>query len=354
MKNKFVKNIPQNIAIMLILIAFTFKYLFNGLSKKEFINAIKISDSKFLFWGIILSFLYIFFEGYNTKKILKLYGYDVSIIKTAMYSFTGFFFSGLTPSATGGQPMQVFVMSKDGIKVSHSSLILMLELCCFQIVTIFLAILGFLYNKKYIFSSKGVDVWIIYTGIISNFIIFLFIFFIIFSKRFVNIVKKVSFALVDRFFKDKVKTKAKITKSLEEYRLSSLFIKKNKLMMLRVLFVEILQICSLYSISYFVYKALGYNKSSFIDVLLLQSLAFVSVSSIPLPGAIGVSEKISKFLFLLLYDKSIVNEATILTRAMNFYILFIISAVIFFVSFGHYIITSKNKVGAENGKNKNI
>lgn len=30
------------------------------------------------------------------------------------YSFIGFFYSGITPSATGGQPVQLYYMSKDG------------------------------------------------------------------------------------------------------------------------------------------------------------------------------------------------------------------------------------------------
>ena len=115
MKNKFVKNIPRNILIMIILIFITFRYLLRGFSRKEVIHAFFNADKRILGFGIVLSLLYMLCEGYNTKSMLELFGYKTNIFKTVNYAFTGYFFSGLTPSATGGQPMQMVVMKTDGI-----------------------------------------------------------------------------------------------------------------------------------------------------------------------------------------------------------------------------------------------
>ena len=160
---------------MLILIYITFRYLLRGFSRKEVIYAFLNSDKKVLAFGIVLSLIYMICEGFNTKSMLEFFGYKTNIFRTVNYAFTGYFFSGLTPSATGGQPMQMVVMKTDGIKVSHSSIILMIELCAFQLISICMAIIGFFLNYNYIFSKKGVDVWIIYAGLISNSIVFLFL-----------------------------------------------------------------------------------------------------------------------------------------------------------------------------------
>ena len=191
------------------------------------------------------------------------------------------------------------------------------------------------------------DVWIIYAGLISNSIVFLFIFFVIFSRRFVIYIKKISFFIIAKLslIKDKNNKRKSVVKSLEEYRKSAMFIKTNKLLILKVLLVETLQILSLYSISYIVYLALGFNSAPYYQVLFLQALAYVSVSSVPLPGAIGVSEKLLRFLFLIIYSKNIISEAVMLTRVINFYMLFIISALAFFVSFGKYIFKHKEDIG---------
>ena len=347
MKNKFVKNIPRNILIMIILIFITFRYLLRGFSRKEVIHAFFNADKRILGFGIVLSLLYMLCEGYNTKSMLELFGYKTNIFKTVNYAFTGYFFSGLTPSATGGQPMQMVVMKTDGIKVSHSSIILMIELCAFQLISISMALIGFFLNYDYIFSKKGVDVWIIYAGLISNTLVFLFIFFVIFSRRFVIFIKRIAFFGITKlpFIKNKNRQRKNVIKSLEEYRKSTNFIKSNKLLILRVLFVESLQLLSLYSIAYIVYLALGFDSSPYYEVIFLQALAYVSVSSVPLPGAIGVSEKLLRFLFLVIYPLNIISEAVMLTRVINFYMLFVISALAFFISFGKYIFRQKEIIG---------
>ena len=50
------------------------------------------------------------------------------------YSFVGFFYSGITPSATGGQPMQLYYMQKEGHKVSDSSVVLMTVAVVYKLV----------------------------------------------------------------------------------------------------------------------------------------------------------------------------------------------------------------------------
>lgn len=47
------------------------------------------------------------------------------LLRCISYSFIGFFFSGINPSATGGQPMQLYYMKKDGNKISSASVVLM-------------------------------------------------------------------------------------------------------------------------------------------------------------------------------------------------------------------------------------
>ena len=44
-----------------------------------------------------------------------------SLWRCIQYSFIGFFYSGITPSATGGQPVQLYYMNKDGKGVFFST-----------------------------------------------------------------------------------------------------------------------------------------------------------------------------------------------------------------------------------------
>ncbi len=57
--------------------------------------------------------------------LLRALNCGVSPFSCIRYSFIGFFYSGITPSATGGQPMQLYYMKKAGIKISDSTVVLM-------------------------------------------------------------------------------------------------------------------------------------------------------------------------------------------------------------------------------------
>lgn len=72
-------------------------------------------------------------EGINLRKVLVSFGYRVSFKEAMKYAYIGYFFSSVTPSATGGQPLQLYAMSKDKIHVAHGTMALLTELTSFQI-----------------------------------------------------------------------------------------------------------------------------------------------------------------------------------------------------------------------------
>ena len=60
-------------------------------------------------------------------RILKTLHAKSNFWKNVKYSLIGFFFSGITPAASGGQPMQVYYMHKDKIPAAHATLTLLIN-----------------------------------------------------------------------------------------------------------------------------------------------------------------------------------------------------------------------------------
>lgn len=75
--------------------------------------------------AVFLAVAFVVGEGCMSWYLLKGIGEKTSLLRCISYSFIGFFFSGITPSATGGQPMQLYYMKKDGNSLSSSSVVLM-------------------------------------------------------------------------------------------------------------------------------------------------------------------------------------------------------------------------------------
>lgn len=328
-KTMSVKEILRSSILFIGLIAITFFILFKDNSIENIMESLKNVNLIYVFLGMVCMFIFICCEGINIRRMLKLFNYDISILKGLKYSFVGFFFSSITPSASGGQPMQVYYMSKDDIKFSHSSLILLIELASFQFVTISIAIISFIINCDFIISlNTGIKV-LIFVGIIFNFIMFCFIVLAIFSNNFISKIVNIFFKVTSKIkFINSIKLRSVVEREVKQYQESALFIKNNKSVIVKVVLTAFAQICFMYSVTFFVYKAFNLSTFSFFTVFSMQSILFITVSAIPLPGSVGSSESGFLTLFKTLFPANTLSSAMLLSRGISFYSFVIISGLI--------------------------
>lgn len=323
------KKLILNIVLLVILAISSFNFILKGEDKREIINILASTKNIYVYLGIILSLIFILGEALNTKSILKILNYDISFIRSTKYAFIGFFFSGITPSSTGGQPMQIYEMKKDGIQVSHSSLALLLELVSYQIVSFLFGFLGVIRFKNTVVLSNKAVLYLIFAGLLLNIIGIIFILTCIFnprismkvykfSKRAANVIPFINIEKKEKFLKG-------FEKQIGEYNRCSSYIRENKVSLVKVFLITIIQMMSLFSISYVVYLALGQNSKSILDIILLQGLIYTGSSFIPVPGAVGVSETNFLSIFRGVYRKDLINGAMLLSRGISFYLLIIIS-----------------------------
>lgn len=326
------KSIFKNSILFIALIAITFFILFKDNSISNILESLRSVNIIYVFLGILCMFLFICCEGINIRRMLKLFSYNISIFRGLKYSFVGFFFSSITPSASGGQPMQVYYMKKDGIKFSHSSLILLIELASFQFATITIAIISFMLNYDFIVNLNTAIKALIFIGISSNCIIFCFILVAIFSKSFINKVIGLFLKIVSKIkFIDENKIKQIVEKEVKQYQDGAIFISNNKKTVIKVVLTTFAQLSFMYSITFCVYKAFNLSSFSFFTIFSIQSILFIAVSAIPLPGAVGSSESSFLTLFKTLFPSTSLSSAMLLSRGISFYLFVIISGLIVFL-----------------------
>ena len=187
-----IKSIIRNILVFIILFVITFIIIFHSYDFNQTINIVLEANGYYILLAILCMVLYFVFEGINTKMILYSLGKKAKIINTIKYSLIGFFFSGITPAATGGQPMQIYYMNKDGIPVDSSTLSLMVQLVSFQIVTIAMGVFGALFNTELL---KDGFIWIFLIGAfikcIGLAIMMIGIFYKKFSKKLIALIIKI-------------------------------------------------------------------------------------------------------------------------------------------------------------------
>ncbi len=313
----------RNIILFLALIGITYWMIFKDQDMDELVRLIKSANQVYLIFGVLIMFIYYSMEAYNVKSILNIFNDKISLRSAIKFTFIGFFFSSITPAATGGQPVEVYYMTKEKISGPNATLAMLIQLCGFQISTISLGIICAIINHKIL---TGGLFWLFLLGLtINGFALFLML-VCIFSKRITKIIINIAVGIMKKLkLKNINDRKRDIEEGLESYNESAIFIKEHKKTFVIAILRVFVQICLYYSIPFFVYKSFGLSGFNFFQIFVMQAILYTTVSSLPLPGAIGVSETIFLKIFKPAFGTKLISGAMLLSRGITFYFYVILS-----------------------------
>ena len=108
--------------------------------------------------------LFILGESVIIFYMMRTLGAKVKIGHCALYSFVGFFFSCITPSASGGQPMQIYFMKKDKLPIPVTTLVLMIVTITYKAVLVVIGIAIWLLGRGFLEGYLGQYMWVFYLG----------------------------------------------------------------------------------------------------------------------------------------------------------------------------------------------
>ena len=324
-------NIKRNSIIVLLL---TILLLFFIL-KDDFGEVVKdILSTNYLLLFIAL-FVYLvsyICDSMSYYYIVKQYREDYTIPKALRLNILTHFFNGITPLASGGQPMQLYVLHKDKVKLSDASTCVIQFYMIYQIGLMIVGTICLVYSifMNYI-NANGVAMSMFIIGYIINVIILLFLIFVSFNKRFNKAVVNFIINLLAKIHivKDIDGTKEKWNKNCDGFYESAQLMKKNKKVLIRGIVLQIAQLLCLFSLPYFVCLATGveHNMNIFSSIAISS---FITICScyVPIPGATGGVE----YGFVSFFSKFIkesIRVVLIIWRFITYFLPVIIGGIVF-------------------------
>ena len=217
-------------------------------------------------------------------------------------------------------------MHKDKIAISNSTVTLLINLTSMQIITISFALISLVFNYSYL---NGVLITFFIIGILLNLSALILLLIGIFSKKMTNGLINIAIKVM-KFFKIKniEAKKENLQKELTKYQDNADYIKGNKRLILKTILTTLIQFTAYYSITYWTYRALGFSQFNILQIITMQSVLYATVSGIPSPGAVGVTEGAFIEIFKSVYPQEMMSSAVLLNRGINFYFLVIVSGIV--------------------------
>lgn len=324
------KKVLFNAVFLIALVAVTIYFTLKDRNLSEIMDAIHASNDWWLVLGVVFVFVFVCGESVIMKYLYHILGTPIKLLRCIKYSFIGFFFSCVTPSATGGQPMQLYYMGKDRYKVSESCLVLLIITIGYKSALVVMSGILFLVQGEFIFAHLDEVVYILVYGIIVNVLFIIFLFILIFhdgmTEKMIAGFAKLLSAL--RIVKRQEVFRKKLISHMKPYREGAAYLKTHKNIFFHVLWMSILQRTALFLVTWCVYKAFGLSEITMLQIVALQTIISLSVDMLPLPGGIGASEKSFAVMFDTIFGMELVIPGMILSRGISFYFLVLVTGLV--------------------------
>ncbi len=287
-------------------------------------------------WLVLACFAAVFFvcgEGFMIWYLLRKMKSKQSLLNCFGYSFVGFFFSGITPSATGGQPMQLYYMTKDKIKISDSTVALTIVATLYKFVLVLIGVfMAMFFNATLHQYLKGY-IYLYYFGLALNAVVVAVLLFLMINPRaFRKILIKCEHALVRiRILKPSMKRARKLTNIAAEYNNAVMAFVHNVKPIIATTVMTVVQRMSIFFVTYCIYRGMDLNEKDIVLITVLQASVYVAVDMLPLPGAQGISELMYQTVFGTVFAGALLPASVLITRGVSFYLPLIIGAVTTFI-----------------------
>ena len=248
------------------------------------------------------------------------------------------FFNGVTPFSTGGQPYQIYMLRKNGIKISNASAITIQDFIMFQLALIVIGFLAIISNKIFNLIEMNSAIYLlILLGFIINILVGLVLVFISFSKKFNDGVGKFLIKVLSktRLIKNKEEILNKWEVKLEEFNNSSMLFKENKLLLFKCFLANFFGLFIYYIIPFVIFKSQDASLDlNFASSVIASASILIIGNFVPIPGASGGIEYSFMIIFGKLVEGSIINSTLIVWRSVTYYLGIIVGGILLSFSKG--------------------
>lgn len=311
-----------SIALMAAIVLVTLWMVVGGGRGAQVWAAMKLARWPWLALGALLMLCYTAVEAVQNKMALAAMGHRVPYRHCFQFAAAGFYFSSITPSATGGQPAEVFYMSRRGIPAAHGALAMLLFTIVYQVTMVGYGLAAWLLSPGVTASlGTGLGVLLGY-GLTAMLLLTVGMVALLIWPEPVERLCRWFLRLGARFrlVKDPAKAEAGLESQMEEYARGTELIKGQPLLLVKLLVLAVIQQGARFLITWTVYRALGLTGYGPVEIVGIQALVSLAVNCLPIPGAVGASEAAFLAACQTVFGADLVAAAMLLSRGLSFYL----------------------------------
>ena len=301
----------------------------SGNNLQDTIEALKTMNWEVLIGCFACWCAYVFFDGLTVYHFLHMQGKPITLIQSTHAAITGIYYSNVTPGATGGQPMEMYCLSKYGVSIGISGSAMAVKFIVFQTMLLIVGIIEWIINRDFTAVYMSGKQWFVFLGYLVNFFSVGMVLLMGISKRAVHwlISKCIALATKLHLCKNPDASRRKWEDYCESFLNSmQLIIRHPKDVLIQCL-IAVAQLMSLMMVIVLLYKGFALTGYSVNELITLGVFLYIGASYTPLPGASGAQEGGFAMIFSTVFENSLF-VALLLWRFFTYYLSILVGIVL--------------------------
>lgn len=325
-------NYIVNFAIIFILTVFALWMALAG-RVDEVLYFLKKLDGKdfltILFYGIAYNLVI----GMIYRVLARVHKKNYSYKEGLQVALVGSYFSGITPSATGGQFGQAYVLKKQGIKLSDGASILWIDFIVYQSVLVIYTTILMILRFNYYYSEHSSFFILVLIGYFINSGVIVFLFTMAKFPKLYEYLSKVILQFLGKIhiIKNPEGTITSWNIQLQAFTKEIKNVKHHKKMILKCVLLNIVRLTLLYSLPMYIAYVmdLDIHISMLLDIITMSAFVSTANAFFPVPGSSGGTEAAFMLIFQTMFTIEQTNSIMILWRFATYHQIILIGGITF-------------------------
>lgn len=285
-------------------------------------KALRGARIEFLLCGAGCMLVYWLLEAFIFYLVCRALKCKIGFGSSFHVSMIGQLFNCITPFASGGQPIQAYVLTKKGMLVGHASSALLAKFIVYQVMlTVYSVFVVVLELPFFLGKVSGFSLLALLGFGINTFVMLLILGVGFFPKAttavllwFVKLLSRI------KLIKDREKAEARIhTETANFYDKFSVLKRRLHHFILPCL-ISVVQLTAFFTVPYFVCRAVSNDPMPYGLVLSAAAFILMISSFVPLPGGSGGAEGGFYLFFGMFFSSAgLLSAAMLLWRFLTFY-----------------------------------
>ena len=315
-------------------------------SPKKFRAYIEGSNPGWLTAAALAMLCYIGFNAAMIRCLLRGFGYPRSFPNCVSYAAADLYFSAITPSATGGQPMEGLFMTRDGIPGVISTVVLLTYLFLHTVSIVIIGLLGLLLRPGAFLLFGTLGRVLIVIGLLSQSLLAEIYALLLWKEKLMLRICDWGLQLLVkwRIVRHLERRERRLHETMEQYAQMTELLKGKRKLLLKTLLWNLAHRASQILVTVCCFLAGGGSLSLAPTLFAMQTNVVLGAQFIPIPGAIGVTDFLMLNGFSALMPEQQATNLVLLARGTSFYICVLLCGLIVLVKYAAFRFRSGDSV----------